>query len=245
MTLEWRFLTNEGQEEEGLGHAGIETFKGSPFPGLARESAQNSLDACLKDDHGGHLPIRMVFRQMSVPRASIPVADALQEALDACLERSRSRRIRKDTQFFELACAEIRRPAISILAVEDYGTTGLIGPSVPGKPFHALVKGSGVSQKSSTDAGGSFGIGKNAAFAVSQLRTVFYSSLFGEDADLSYLAQGKAILVSHTDDRKNEKRGIGYCGLSDFQAVADPRLLPPWLHRSEPGTTVASIGFQN
>lgn len=25
MLLEWRFLTNEGQEEEGLGHAGIET----------------------------------------------------------------------------------------------------------------------------------------------------------------------------------------------------------------------------
>lgn len=49
MALEWRFLTNEGQEEEGLGHAGIETFKGSPFPGIARESAQNSLDACPED----------------------------------------------------------------------------------------------------------------------------------------------------------------------------------------------------
>src|SRR5690606_3818011 len=136
-------------------------------------------------------PIRMVFRQMSVPRDSIPVADALQEALDACLERSRSRRIRKDTQFFERAGAEIRRPPVSILAVEDYGTPGLVGPSVPGQPFHALVKGSGGSQKSSSDAGGSFGIAKNAAFAVSRFRTVFYSTPYSDGPSDRFLAQGK------------------------------------------------------
>lgn len=245
MTLEWRFLTNEGQEEEGLGHAGIETFKGSPFPGLARESAQNSLDASLKGDDGGHLPIQMVFRQMSVPRDSIPVVDALQQALDACLERSKSRRIRKDTQFFELACAAIRKPAISILAVEDYGTTGLLGPSIPGTPFHALVKGSGVSQKSSSDAGGSFGIGKNAAFAVSQFRTVFYSTLYSDGPSQQFLAQGKAILVSHTDSAGAEKRGIGYCGQTGFHPVSHAAELPDWLHRTQTGTTVASLGFLN
>lgn len=245
MALQWRFLTNEGQEEEGLGHAGIETFKGSPFPGLARESAQNSLDACLKGPGGEHLPIRMVFRQQSVPRDSIPEVSALQDTFNACLARSKARGIRKDAQFFELACDAIRKPTINILTVEDYGTTGLVGPSVPGKPFHALVKGSGVSQKSSSDAGGSFGIGKNAAFAVSQFRTVFYSTLFGDATNPNYLAQGKAILVSHTDTQGGEKRGIGYCGLSDFRAIESARLLPAWLQRSELGTTVASLGFQH
>lgn len=245
MALEWRFLTNEGQEEEGLGHAGIETFKGSPYPGLARESAQNSLDASLKADDGSHLPIRMVFRQQTVPRESIPEVESLQETVEACLARSRKRSIRKDTLFFEIASGVLRRPSVSVLAVEDYGTTGLIGPSIPGKPFHALVKGSGVSQKSSADAGGSFGIGKNAAFAVSQLRTVFYSTLHRDGDRPSYLAQGKSILVSHTDAQGKEKRGIGYCGLSEFRAIQDPHTLPTWLHRSEPGTTVASIGFQH
>lgn len=243
MALEWRFLTNEGEEEEGLGHAGIETFKGSPYPGLARESAQNSLDACLKDADGGHLPIRMVFRQQMVPRSSIPEVEAIQQTLDACLSRSKSRGIRKDTQFFELACETIRRPKISVLTVEDYGTAGLIGPSVPGKPFHALVKGSGVSQKSSSDAGGSFGIGKNAAFAVSQFRTVFYSTMYEGSVGHHFLAQGKSILVSHTDESGAEKRGIGYCGHADFKAIAEPSLLPEWLHRSETGTTVASLAF--
>lgn len=245
MRLEWRFLTNEGQEEEGLGHAGIETFKGSPYPGLARESAQNSLDACLKTEDRSHLPIRMVFRQQTVSRESIPGVEALQRTLDACLARSRDRGINKDALFFEIATRTLQQPTISVLTVEDYGTTGLIGPSVPGKPFHALVKGSGVSQKSSADAGGSFGIGKNAAFAVSQLRTVFYSTLYRDDPRPSYLAQGKSILVSHTDAQGHEKRGIGYCGLGEFRAVEDPRTLPAWLHRSEPGTTVASLGFQH
>lgn len=32
----WNFLPNPGREEEGLGHAGIETFKGSPYPGIAQ-----------------------------------------------------------------------------------------------------------------------------------------------------------------------------------------------------------------
>src|SRR5690606_39082075 len=103
MTLEWRFLTNEGQEEEGLGHAGIETFKGSPYPGLARESAQNSLDACLKDKNLSPLPIRMAFRQQTVPRNSIPGVEALQSTLDACLTRSKGRGLRKDALFFEIA----------------------------------------------------------------------------------------------------------------------------------------------
>src|SRR5690606_6031043 len=127
MIKEWRFLANEGQEEEGLGHAGIETFKGSPYPGLARESAQNSLDACLKDQDGAHLPIRMVFRQQMVQRSSIPGVEALQRTLEACLDRSKARGIKKDSTFFENACAAVRQPQISILSVEDYGTTGLVG----------------------------------------------------------------------------------------------------------------------
>jgi hypothetical protein len=245
MELEWRFLTNEGQEEEGLGHAGIETFKGSPYPGLARESAQNSLDACIKGPDGSHRPIRMVFRQQMVARESIPEVEALQTTLDACLSRSRDRGVRKDTLFFELACDAIRQPMVSVLTVEDYGTTGLIGPSEPGKPFHALVKGSGVSQKSTADAGGSFGIGKNAAFAVSRIRTVFYSTVYEDGTDNRYLAQGKAILVSHTDRQKAEKRAIGYCGLADFNAIETSQSLPAWMHRTDTGTTVASLGFQH
>src|SRR5690606_22835773 len=85
--------------------------------------------------------------------------------------------------------------------------------------------------------------GKNAAFAVSLFRTVFYSTLYRDAGSPSFLAQGKAILVSHRDQSRVEKRGVGYWGSSDFKAVADPASLPDWLRRQEMGTTVASLGF--
>ncbi|WP_457489178.1 hypothetical protein, partial [Tardiphaga sp. P5_C10] len=58
----WKFLPNPGLEEEGLGHAGIETFKGSPFPGVARECSQNSLDAAAKAQDQDSNTVHLVFR---------------------------------------------------------------------------------------------------------------------------------------------------------------------------------------
>lgn len=40
-----RFLTNEAGEKEGLGDAGIETFRDAPYASCAREAGQNSRDA--------------------------------------------------------------------------------------------------------------------------------------------------------------------------------------------------------
>src|SRR5690606_146175 len=81
--------------------------------------------------------------------------------------------------------------------------------------------------------------------AVSQFRTVFYSTLYSDGPSQQFLAQGKAILVSHTDSAGAEKRGIGYCGQPDFHPVSYAAELPDWLHRTQTGTTVASLGFLN
>jgi len=131
-----------------------------------------------------------------------------------------------------------------VLSVEDYGTTGLAGPVVSGKPFHSLVKSSGVSDKPNDDAGGSFGIGKNAAFAVSDIRTVFYSTLYeSPDNKPHRLAQGKSILVSHKDGAGTARRATGYWGETEFNSVQRDDEIPDWLRRTRIGTTVASIGF--
>jgi len=45
MHPDWQFPHNDSNEEEGLGNPGIETFRSSPLVSIARESAQNSLDA--------------------------------------------------------------------------------------------------------------------------------------------------------------------------------------------------------
>lgn len=238
----WEFLPNPGREEEGLGHAGIETFKGSPYPGIARECSQNSLDAAARRADGTPEPVHLVFRLLSVPASEIPGLGALKNALQACLDQAKARSLKKDKDFFERALRIAGSAHIPVLSIEDYGTTGLIGPAVEGKPFHALVKSSGVSQKADADAGGSFGIGKNAAFAISSLRTVFYSTRYLRSGESMYLAQGKAILVSH-DGGTGPKRSTGYWGDAEYMPVENTATLPAWLQRSAVGTTVTSIGF--
>lgn len=236
----WEFLPNPGREEEGLGHAGIETFKGSPYPGIARECSQNSLDAAARLPDGSAEPVHLVFRLLSVSAADVPGLPQLKETLRAC--RSQWEDQRKEREFFDRALRIAEGSVIQVMSVEDYGTTGLIGPAIKGKPFHALVKSSGVSQKPDDDAGGSFGIGKNAAFAISGLRTVFYSTVYNDGGAVKRLAQGKSILVSH-DQAESPKRSTGYWGHTDFMPVDDETTLPEWLRRSEVGTTVASVGF--
>ncbi len=238
----WQFLPNPGREEEGLGHAGIETFKGSPFPGIARECSQNSLDAAARRADGSPEPVHLVFRLLSVPAGDVPGLVALRKSLETCLHQAKSRSLKKEREFFERAVSIAGKSHIPVLSMEDYGTTGLIGPAVEGKPFHALVKSSGVSQKADADASGSFGIGKNAVFAVSGLRTVFYSTLYRELARTQYLAQGKSILISH-DAGGEPRRATGYWGAAGYMPSGDPGKLPTWLRRSEVGTTVASVGF--
>jgi hypothetical protein len=91
---------------------------------------------------------------------------------------------------------------------------------------------------------GSFGIGKSAAFAVSMLRTVFYSTLFQGDNELEHLAQGKSSLVSHELD-DGPKRATGYWGNQDYAPVDGIDAVPDWLRRTDVGTTVASVGFMD
>lgn len=237
----WQFLPNPGREEEGLGHAGIETFKGSPYPSIARESSQNSLDAAARAADGTHRPVHLAFRLLNIPAAEIPGLSGLKGTLSRCLQQARLRGLKKDIAFFERAIAVSDQADIPVLLIEDFGTTGLGKPG-EGGPFHALVKSSGVSQKSDADAGGSFGIGKNAAFAISSLRTVFYSTLYSTLGNLEHVVQGKSILVSHEHDHE-PKRATGYWGDSDFSPVLGTDQVPSWLRRSDVGTTVASVGF--
>lgn len=238
----WKFLPNPGLEEEGLGHAGIETFKGSPFPGVARECSQNSLDAAAKGQDQDASTVHLVFRLLDVPAEEIPGLLDLASSLRACLSHAKKKKRKKESEFFTRATALVDQKSLPVLLVEDYGTTGLLGPADEGSPFHALVKSSGVSQKNVADAGGSFGIGKNAAFAISNLRTVFYSTLYTDDRGREcHLAQGKSILISHDDGEP--LRATGYWGNAKYQPVDEIAKLPQWLRRTETGTTVASIGF--
>lgn len=236
---ELEFLKNEAGEEEGLSDAGIETFRDDPYASCAREAGQNSRDAGLDGK-----PVRMTFDLKQEDIANIPFHASLARTLNCCSSQAHAE---KEKEFFKNACAVMSRDTLPILRISDFNTKGLIGPpEKSGTAFHSLLKSSGVSKKDSETSGGSYGIGKNANFAVSDLQTVMYSTLYvGEDNEHHFAAQGKVKLVSHTDGNNVHRRAIGYWGFSDnFRAITNASQVPAWMQRSDVGTSIFCVGFR-
>lgn len=231
------FLRNDAGEKEGLGEAGIETFRDTPYASCAREAGQNSLDAAAS------LPVRVTFNVFQLSREEFPAWDQLSESVRACRAAVASE---KEKDFFDNAARVVEAESMSVLEIADYNTRGLTGPpDREGTPFHSLLKGTGVSSKESETAGGSFGIGKNASFAVSDLQMVLYSTQYArEDGGEEHAAQGKIKLVSHLDAENVPRRMTGYWGDASFRAITNPERIPHWMRRRDPGTSIYCLGFR-
>lgn len=235
------FPKNDAGERDGLGDAGIETFRDAPYASCAREAGQNSRDAAASKNS----PVRMRFDLLRLDRGQIPAIKRLEEALGLCLEQAHDD---KEREFFSNAFRVIQKPQIPVLRIADYNTNGLAGPpDKSGTPFNSLLKARGVSSKESATSGGSFGIGKNASVAVSELQTVFYSTRYldTESKQECFAAQGKVIFVSHDGTDGHPRRATGYWGRPEgFRAVTDETQVPTWMQRAEIGTSIFSIGFR-
>ena len=233
-----QFLKNEANKVEGLAYAGFETFKGSPYPSCARETGQNSRDAAI-----GDVPVKVAFNLLKIPRAEVPFADQLQNSIECCLKSPRDAETK---EHLERAHAQISGSTIKVLEISDLNTTGLTGPvEDENSVFAALVKGDGVTNKSDPTSAGSYGIGKNAAYAVSDLQTVIYSTCYKSKSsnDVNFAAQGRLRLISHSngDQRLSAE---GYWGNDNFTPITSPAGVPAWVAREEIGTSIFSIGFR-
>jgi hypothetical protein len=242
----WNHPIDESDQWDGFNDSGIEHFSGNPIPYLAREINQNSLDSAATS------PVRVKFHQSMVETSEIPNVDQLRETIKLCQAASINESP-KARQFFERAELLLSKPKISILQVSDFNTTGMRGPSKNGTPFYAFTKAPGQSKKSNDTATGSFGIGKNAPYAVSALRTVFVSTVYrDESGELTRLTQGKSILMSHDDDQGNRRQGKGFWGVMERcqPVLGGGSNLPGWLLRGgseltdqDIGTTITILGF--
>lgn len=111
------FLENQAGEVEGLGHAGIETFRDTPFVSCSREAGQNTLDAAVGR------PVRLVLREHQVKAAEIPGIEKLRETIESCLKEARATGSEKDRDFFENAHDVVTKDVIPVLEIADYNTT--------------------------------------------------------------------------------------------------------------------------
>lgn len=167
----WNFPANNHGQVVGLNDAGIETFRDDMFKSLAREVNQNSCDA---RDASGMGPVEVHFDCYEQPISIFPMSESLLDTLNAC--RSYWSHDTRSSRFFQRAMELLQSPTIKILRISDYNTTGLTGSRQErDSNWLNLIKSAGVSSKVAL-AGGSFGIGKNAPFACSELRTVFYGT---------------------------------------------------------------------
>lgn len=248
----WRFPASNHGERKGISSGDTEAFKKSPFQAFAREVLQNSIDARASDEE----PTVVEFKEFSINTSDLPGVVELKDAIRRCCEFWAHK---KDyVNEYKAMLGVLNSDTIRCLRISDYNTTGLVGVNSTeqaNNKFLALTKGTGVSEKSGSMAGGSKGVGKNAAFLMSSLRTVFYSTNANQDVDEepgTFLGSiGVAELVSgYVDDIESDNRdytqGTGYYSNDNLNNPSNNVLV---LDSSQPdrsilsGTDIYVIGF--
>lgn len=233
----WRFVSNQHSALVGINDAGIETFSSSVISSLVRETIQNSLDAKLEGYEG---PVFVEFAFAKLNHSSFPDASGFDTVLHKCYRSNKSEP--QAERFFKKAM-DVMEDCIPVLRISDHRTTGLCGSDTcaKGTVWSRLVKESGSSNKSD-GSGGSFGIGKSAAFACSQLRTVFYTSIDKIGLKSSI---GVARLISFEQETDDWTTGVGYFSDDNkFTAINTVLSFDPNYTRvvDDPGTDVYVMG---
>lgn len=250
----WRFPASNFGQERGLSTGDSETFKGRPYQAFAREILQNSIDA--RRDNSA--PVRVEFKIFNVSLDDVPGTEELKTAVRHCQEywAHKADHVSAYTNMENI----LADSSIQCLRISDFNTKGLIGveSDVQAKnAFLALTKGSGVSEKENDVAGGSKGVGKNAAILMSEIRTIFYSTHTCMSLDKTsvrhkgYLGVADFVSGYVDDDEDKEKKdytqGPGYFGVDEYNRPSTELFNIDQsftLRDTECGTDVYILGFE-
>lgn len=211
----WRFVdVPEHSGDHGINNPGIHSYTSDRVMSLTREICQNSLDA----SKGSNLPVKVTFQSYEVNRDDIPGVDFLIEVYKAQIDyfSKHKKNDKSEVDYLRNAIKILSMDKVNCLRISDYNTSGLtqINNELGGN-WNNLVKNVGISDKESS-AGGSYGIGKHAAIAISNLYLVFYGTItvLGETG-----FQGVTLLSSFRMENKLFN-GKGYYGIKeDFHPI--------------------------
>lgn len=238
----WDFPKLGGGQKQGYTNSGIETFKGTELlDNLAREICQNSLDA--KDPYWEE-PVTVEFKLTTIQKDNYPFLQEYLKYLKSGKKFWQDKNDKKVMQFLEKAERLIEGNDIKILSASDYNTTGLIGSDcgmMESSIWSALVNSDGVSDKSD-GSGGSYGIGKNAPFACSDLSLVFYNT-YAKDGKKAL--EGVARAATLMDDKEELTQAIGhYRSDKDFKPITEDIACPirDKFARDKYGTDIIIVG---
>lgn len=240
---QWRFPKLDGGREQGFNNSGIATYNGSElYDNLAREICQNSLDARQENSVE---PVKVSFKVKTINKLAHGALMQLEDVFHRCSQYWQSRMDDRLGDFFEQAQTIFNSDSIPFLIVSDFNTTGLTGIKAEKNEksvWRSLTHSDGVSDKGA-GSGGSFGIGKNAPFACSQLRTIFYNT-YATDNIKAF--QGTTMLVTHTAEDGEDTSGSGsFQNIEDKMPIfiGDNCSLLSEFPRTEFGTDVIIAGY--
>lgn len=245
MNNKWRFPPSNHGERKGLSSGDVETFKKTPYQSFAREILQNSIDARDSDEE----PVKVEFSEFKIKTADIPGLAEYKNQINRCLSFWAHKE--DYCKEYKNILKTLESEEIDCLRISDFNTSGLVGVNstdIKNNKFLALTKGTGVSEKNKGVSAGSKGVGKNAAFNLSKLKMVFYSTLTN-DGHKGGL--GVTELISgYVNDNENEinrdyTQGTGYFSSDEFNsALTEVITLEEKYSRNVSGTDVLIIGFK-
>ncbi len=250
----WRFPASNHGQKRGLSTGDVETFRARPYSAFAREVLQNSIDA----RKNANEPVKVEFKSFRIKTNKIPGVENLFDAIRRCKEYWAHKP--DYVNVYEQMESVLGEDTIYCLRVSDFNTKGLVGvesETQEKNSFLALTKGSGVSEKDDAVAGGSKGVGKNAAMLMSEVRTIFYSThtCVGLDRKPAqhkgYLGVADFVSGYVCDDVDNEERdytqGPGYFSVDDINRPVSGlfNIDSSYTKREdESGTDIYIIGFE-
>lgn len=224
--------TVKNREDVGLTNQDIGDFITTPVRSVTREHAQNSNDASNKKD-----TVKLTFKIIEINEDEFPRKKEFEEVLKGGKLFSEKENQERDIDFYENAIQSIKGEKIKVLQIIDQNTTG-VGKLSDGRDlFKTLVYTKGLTNKPDPTSGGSFGLGKWSAFAPSQVRTVFYSTLYeDQEGNKKFQAAGKSRLSSWYKDREQYSENIWWGKDSDgYLRIDNEDHAPKWLKRDDLG----------
>lgn len=240
----WRFPPSVHGKRRGMSTGDNETFKKSPYKSFAREVLQNSIDAGLKNGK----PVKVDFSEFDLNTEKIPGIEDYKVAIKNIIEFWNHKK--EYVEEYRTILEAINNKKIHCLKISDYNTTGLLGvrsENIEDNKFIALTQGAGVSEKDGEVTGGSKGIGKNAAFELSLLKMVLYSTIT-RDNEIGSIGVTELIsgyVNDETGSKRDYTQGSGYFVSDDYNTPLKSifHFVPEHERNNETGTDIYIIGF--
>lgn len=236
------FFGSEGGIDIGPNDPIHQTFKGNPYYSIVREAIQNSLDA-VNDVNN---PVKVTFTYFNLKRSEFPnffeLENHINQSLQYFKKNNDANRLFIDMlHYLKRTEPDNEDSQISCLKISDYNTKGMYYKEGDTEsPFYAFLRAAGVSAKMSGGAGGSFGFGKGAYFALSPIKTVIVSS---KDNENNVTFEGATRLTTHIDESGKKITAYGYYDNNNGNPVISEEEIPDNFKRSEIGTDISIIGL--